>query len=213
MKDFQGSTWEEVGLLEGIRDPQGQYFIFYTFEAPNSEVIVLQQQLVDQRQQLADQGKQLLDQAQNMSTMQTIIQMLAAKNGIDLANIPRFPKALKTFTSSSNVLQMAEAKSAIRKPVFNKVDQLRPGTNGVCMESLCSVEASLVAANVLLLMGLTHYKGFKEGHKRILVATDLVGRGINIERVNIVINYDMPDSADTYLHRKILAMDWVLMRL
>ncbi|KAG2279605.1 hypothetical protein Bca52824_050825 [Brassica carinata] len=47
---------------------------------------------------------------------------------------------------------------------------------------------------------LTHYKSFKEGHKRILVATDLVGRGIDIERVNIVINYDMPDSADTYLH-------------
>lgn len=45
------------------------------------------------------------------------------------------------------------------------------------------------------------YKGFKEGHKRILVATDLVGRGIDIERVNIVINYDMPESADTYLHR------------
>nr|VDD14563.1 unnamed protein product [Brassica oleracea] len=40
-----------------------------------------------------------------------------------------------------------------------------------------------------------------EGHKRILVATDLVGRGIAIERVNIVINYDMPDSVDTYLHR------------
>lgn len=50
---------------------------------------------------------------------------------------------------------------------------------------------------------LTRYKGFKEGHKRILVATDLVGRGIDIERVNIVINYDMPDSADTYLHRVI----------
>ena len=48
---------------------------------------------------------------------------------------------------------------------------------------------------------LKRYKGFKEGHTRILVATDLVGRGIDIERVNIVINYDMPDSADTYLHR------------
>ena len=48
---------------------------------------------------------------------------------------------------------------------------------------------------------LTRYKGFKEGHKRILVATDLVGRGIDIERVNIVINYDMPETADSYLHR------------
>ena len=41
-----------------------------------------------------------------------------------------------------------------------------------------------------------------------MVATDLVGRGIDIERVNIVINYDMPETderhgngADTYLHR------------
>ncbi|KAF9594226.1 hypothetical protein IFM89_028883 [Coptis chinensis] len=48
---------------------------------------------------------------------------------------------------------------------------------------------------------LTCYKGFKEGHKRMLVATDLVRRGIDIEHVNIVLNYDMPDSADTYLHR------------
>ena len=48
---------------------------------------------------------------------------------------------------------------------------------------------------------LARYKSFKEGHKRILVATDLVARGIDIERVNIVVNYDMPDGADTYLHR------------
>lgn len=34
-----------------------------------------------------------------------------------------------------------------------------------------------------------------------MVATDVFGRGIDIERVNIVINYDMPDSPDTYLHR------------
>lgn len=41
-----------------------------------------------------------------------------------------------------------------------------------------------------------------------MVATDLIGRGIDIERVNIVINYDMPETderkgngADTYLHR------------
>jgi len=34
-----------------------------------------------------------------------------------------------------------------------------------------------------------------------LVATDLFGRGIDIERVNIVINYDMADDSDSYLHR------------
>jgi ATP-dependent RNA helicase UAP56/SUB2 len=34
-----------------------------------------------------------------------------------------------------------------------------------------------------------------------LVSTDLFGRGIDIERVNVVINYDFPDDSDQYLHR------------
>merc|ERR1712046_535744 len=48
---------------------------------------------------------------------------------------------------------------------------------------------------------IARYKQFKEFQKRIMVSTDLFGRGIDIERVNIVINYDMPDDSDTYLHR------------
>ena len=45
------------------------------------------------------------------------------------------------------------------------------------------------------------YKQFKEFRKRIMVATDLFGRGIDMERVNIVINYDFPTKSDMYLHR------------
>ena len=48
---------------------------------------------------------------------------------------------------------------------------------------------------------LKRYKSFKDFDKRIMVATDLFGRGIDIEKVNIVINYDMPDKSDQYLHR------------
>jgi len=48
---------------------------------------------------------------------------------------------------------------------------------------------------------LSRYQSFKDFQKRILVATDLFGRGMDIERVNIVFNYDMPDDSDTYLHR------------
>mmetsp|Transcript_5762 Transcript_5762/g.18487 ORF Transcript_5762/g.18487 Transcript_5762/m.18487 type:complete len:445 (+) Transcript_5762:123-1457(+) len=42
---------------------------------------------------------------------------------------------------------------------------------------------------------------FKNFQKRILVSTDMFGRGMDVERVNIVINYDMPEDSDTYLHR------------
>ncbi len=52
-----------------------------------------------------------------------------------------------------------------------------------------------------LLPRLAKYQAFKSFSKRILVATDLFGRGMDIERVNIVFNYDMPESSDTYLHR------------
>jgi len=48
---------------------------------------------------------------------------------------------------------------------------------------------------------IARYKQFKEFQKRIMVSTDLFGRGIDIERVNIVINYDMPEESDSYLHR------------
>merc|ERR1712025_866679 len=48
---------------------------------------------------------------------------------------------------------------------------------------------------------ISRYRQFKEFQKRIMVSTDLFGRGIDIERVNIVINYDMPDESDSYLHR------------
>merc|ERR1712188_132178 len=48
---------------------------------------------------------------------------------------------------------------------------------------------------------IARYKQFKEFQKRIMVCTALFGRGIDIERVNIVINYDMPEDSDTYLHR------------
>ncbi|KAH8025706.1 hypothetical protein HPB51_010790 [Rhipicephalus microplus] len=48
---------------------------------------------------------------------------------------------------------------------------------------------------------LSRYQQFKEFQKRILVATNLFGRGMDIERVNIVFNYDMPEDSDTYLHR------------
>lgn len=48
---------------------------------------------------------------------------------------------------------------------------------------------------------IKRYKEFKEFNKRICVATDVFGRCIDIERINLAINYDLPGDADSYLHR------------
>ena len=42
---------------------------------------------------------------------------------------------------------------------------------------------------------------FKAGAIRVMVATDIAARGIDIQELEIVINYDLPDVAETYVHR------------
>ena len=42
---------------------------------------------------------------------------------------------------------------------------------------------------------------FKSGKIRVMVATDIAARGIDIRELEIVINYDLPDVPETYVHR------------
>jgi ATP-dependent RNA helicase DeaD len=44
-------------------------------------------------------------------------------------------------------------------------------------------------------------RGFRTGAIPVLVATDVVGRGIDVEDISHVINYDIPDDPENYLHR------------
>lgn len=44
-------------------------------------------------------------------------------------------------------------------------------------------------------------EGFKRGRYRVLVATDIAARGIDVSMIELVINYDLPDDAESYVHR------------
>ncbi len=44
-------------------------------------------------------------------------------------------------------------------------------------------------------------QGFKSGATRILVATDIASRGIDVQDIELVINYDLPDNHEDYVHR------------
>lgn len=65
----------------------------------------------------------------------------------------------------------------------------------------CNFPSICIHSNLKQEERIARFKSFKDFNKRILVSTDLFGRGIDIERVNIVINYDFPDQSDQYLHR------------
>jgi ATP-dependent RNA helicase RhlE len=42
---------------------------------------------------------------------------------------------------------------------------------------------------------------FRSGHVKVMVATDIAARGIDVSQISHVINYDVPDTADAYTHR------------
>ena len=44
-------------------------------------------------------------------------------------------------------------------------------------------------------------KGFKSGYYQVMIATDVAARGLDIDSISHVINYDIPDTADAYVHR------------
>ena len=44
-------------------------------------------------------------------------------------------------------------------------------------------------------------ENFRSGHSRILLSTDLLSRGIDVQQLSLVINFDLPKSKETYIHR------------
>jgi translation initiation factor 4A len=44
-------------------------------------------------------------------------------------------------------------------------------------------------------------KEFRSGSSRVLIATDLLARGIDVQQVSLVINYDLPTNKENYIHR------------
>ena len=42
---------------------------------------------------------------------------------------------------------------------------------------------------------------FRSGSSRVLITTDLLARGIDVQQVSLVINYDLPTNRENYIHR------------
>lgn len=42
---------------------------------------------------------------------------------------------------------------------------------------------------------------FRSGSSRVLITTDLLARGIDVQQVSLVINYDLPANRENYIHR------------
>jgi len=85
------------------------------------------------------------------------------------------------------VLLFCRTKSGTTKTVRTIIEM---GHRAACMHSDRSLEQRKKAL-----------EGFKLGKYRILAATDIASRGIDVAGIELVINYDLPDDAENYVHR------------
>lgn len=62
-------------------------------------------------------------------------------------------------------------------------------------------KAAEIHSNKSLSQRRNALEGFKSGKYRVLVATDVAARGIDVQDIALVVNYDLPDVAEDYVHR------------
>lgn len=62
-------------------------------------------------------------------------------------------------------------------------------------------KAAEIHANKSLAQRIRALEGFKKGAHRILVATDIAARGIDVTGIELVLNFDLPDNSADYVHR------------
>ena len=65
----------------------------------------------------------------------------------------------------------------------------------------CGYQAASLQGNLSQSRRQAALDGFRDGRFQVLVATDIAARGIDVSQISHVINYDIPDTADAYIHR------------
>lgn len=127
----------------------------------------------------------------------TVVKVEAEKENIDLiaqtgyfVSDERKGPLLRYLIKHNEMQQVLIFTSSVYQ-AENVAEKLRK--NGIQANSIHSKKSQEARTKAL--------KSFKEGHMRVLVATDLIARGIDIQFLPYVINYELPRSPKDYIHR------------
>ncbi|MEJ6517994.1 MAG: helicase-related protein, partial [Pseudomonadales bacterium] len=100
------------------------------------------------------------------------------------------------FNVLYNIIMGDDVKRVI---VFvNRRDQTRDIENKLYRQG---IECGLLTGEVPQKKRIKTLEQFREGEIKVLVATDVAGRGIHVDDVSHVINYNLPEDAEDYVHR------------
>jgi ATP-dependent RNA helicase RhlE len=107
------------------------------------------------------------------------------------------------FVDHSNkrhlLVDLLDDKSKSRTLVFTRT---KHAANKLTQHLLkARVDAAAIHGNKSQSARVRALEGFRKGELRVLVATDVAARGIDVDKVSHVINYDLPNVPETYVHR------------
>jgi len=130
------------------------------------------------------------------------IKVEAAPTGTPLENIQQSSYETKNFNTKLNLSEyllsdritfskvlIFTASKKMAEILFEKITTLFPEETGIIHSNKSQNNRFLTVKN------------FQNGTFRILIATDLVARGIDISEVSHVINFDIPEQPEVYIHR------------
>jgi translation initiation factor 4A len=131
--------------------------------------------------------------------MRTPSTILVKPDKLTLDALKQFYVAVEEEDKLAVVMDLYESVSIAQSVIFantrRKVDWIAEQLNA-CHHTVSALHAELSKADRERVI-----RAFRSGSSRVLVTSDLVARGIDVQHVSIVINFDLPANKENYLHR------------
>jgi ATP-dependent RNA helicase RhlE len=127
----------------------------------------------------------------------------AAPTGTPVENISQLAYPVLNFNTKVNMLKDLLCKNADMKKVMVFVATKKQADllHEKLTYKLPDETIGIIHANRAQNVRFAAVNQFKDGTNRVLIATDIVARGLDISEVSHVINFDMPDEPEAYIHR------------
>lgn len=125
-----------------------------------------------------------------------------APSGTPLENIEQNSYAVKNFLTKVNLLcHLLEDKQEYQKVLVFISNKKLADRLFNALEEAYGSSVAVIHSNKSQNYRIRSVQEFDSGEKRILVATDVISRGLDLERVSHVINFDTPAFPENYMHR------------
>jgi ATP-dependent RNA helicase RhlE len=130
------------------------------------------------------------------------VRVEAARSGTPLAQIDQVAYAVPNFTSKVNLLKhLLENNADFSKVLVFVSSRVQADLLFNEMEPLLQHEVGVIHSNKAQNFRFNSVNHFQSGIYRVLIATDLIARGIDVTDVTHVINFDIPENTENYIHR------------